>query len=296
MSNLNVKFKRIDLETDLFQEAINFTAQVSGFNPELIEKDYFCSLVLSFLYGQESTLIFKGGTALNKVHLGFYRLSEDLDFSISMSVDSTRSQRSRAMDSIKKLFSEIPKALPGLKISSALTGRNDSLQYIGGLHYSSRLNTEPGAIQLEIGLREPSLWPVEKRFANTLLLDPVSGTTIANSISVRVHSRIEAYAEKLRAALTRRDPAIRDFFDIYHAVQNSILELADLELAKLTQQKLAVPGNDFIGLTPERIIMLKAQLESELRPVLQDGIYQRFDFEKCLSMVRDFEKELMPHL
>ena len=46
------------------------------------------------LITSDGTLTFKGGTSLNKIHAGFYRLSEDLDFSISMPVDSARSDRS----------------------------------------------------------------------------------------------------------------------------------------------------------------------------------------------------------
>ena len=285
-------FKRLDTDSDLFQEALTFTTNKTGFNPALIEKDYFCSLILSYLFSIESSLIFKGGTALNKVHVGFYRLSEDLDFSISMPHSSTRSQRSKRIDPFRNLFSRLPKALPGIQTASPLTGRNNSLQYIGEIQYTSYVSAEPGTIQIEIGLREPNLCPVEIQSANTLLMDPVSGGSITNTIPVRVYARKEAYAEKLRAALSRRDPAIRDFFDIYHAVQKSVIELTNSELIELTHKKLAVPGNDFLGLTPQRIEMLKTQVETELRPVLRDEAYRDFDFEKCLSWVKALEKTL----
>jgi predicted nucleotidyltransferase component of viral defense system len=37
--------------------------------------------------------IFKGGTCLNKIDVGFYRLSEDLDFSIPVNFAATRGER-----------------------------------------------------------------------------------------------------------------------------------------------------------------------------------------------------------
>jgi predicted nucleotidyltransferase component of viral defense system len=82
----------------LFREALRFTAAETGFISRLIEKDYFCTLVLQYLCESDTALVFKGGTCLAKVHAGFYRLSEDLDFSISMSTESARSARSRAAD------------------------------------------------------------------------------------------------------------------------------------------------------------------------------------------------------
>lgn len=72
----------------LFQEAIRFTAAETGFTPRLIEKDYYCSVLLEDLAALGPPLIFKGGTLLAKVHAGFYRLSEDLDFSPSVTEPS----------------------------------------------------------------------------------------------------------------------------------------------------------------------------------------------------------------
>ena len=80
-------------DRELFRVAVSFTARRTGFSPLLIEKDAICTLVLEHLAGVEG-LVFKGGTCLAKVHTSFYRLSEDLDFVISMSTEATRRQRS----------------------------------------------------------------------------------------------------------------------------------------------------------------------------------------------------------
>ncbi len=95
------------LEIDSFRDAIQFTAGKTEFPPALIEKDYFCSLVLREIYRSEvQTLVFKGGTSLNKVHAGFYRLSEDLDFSISVSSDAKKAARKIAIAPAKELVGE----------------------------------------------------------------------------------------------------------------------------------------------------------------------------------------------
>jgi predicted nucleotidyltransferase component of viral defense system len=79
----------------LFREAVNHTAAATGFSSRLIEKDYFCTVLLQHLAEAGCALVFKGGTCLAKVHAGFYRLSEDLDFVIPTPVDALRAERSR---------------------------------------------------------------------------------------------------------------------------------------------------------------------------------------------------------
>ena len=58
------------------------------------EKDMFCSVALAVL-GQDlpEQIVFKGGTCLSKIYTDFYRLSEDLDFAVPISIDSKKSQR-----------------------------------------------------------------------------------------------------------------------------------------------------------------------------------------------------------
>ncbi len=80
-------------DTDLFPESLRYTAARTGFVARLIEKDYFCTLLLAHLAAADPRLVFKGATCLAKAHAGFYRLSEDLDFAISLSVTASRKER-----------------------------------------------------------------------------------------------------------------------------------------------------------------------------------------------------------
>mgnify|MGYP002813578143 CR=1 FL=1 len=74
-------------QPEMFRDALALTRQRTGFVERLIEKDYFCTALLEYLASASKELVFKGGTCLAKVHAGFYRLSEDLDFVIPMAAD-----------------------------------------------------------------------------------------------------------------------------------------------------------------------------------------------------------------
>jgi predicted nucleotidyltransferase component of viral defense system len=94
--------------------------------------------------------------------------------------------------------------------------------------------------------------------ANTLLFDPIKKSRLIDGIETKVLSKKEAYAENLRALFCRQEPAIRDLFDVKHMVANSILSGYDEVLLKLGRQKIAVPGNNFMGMTPDRIRILES--------------------------------------
>ena len=60
----------------------SFAAGKTGFNIELLEKDYLLTYLLYLIKDVEG-IYFKGGTALNKIFLKHARISEDLDFTLT---------------------------------------------------------------------------------------------------------------------------------------------------------------------------------------------------------------------
>ena len=199
-----------------FLAAIEHTAQITGFQPSLIEKDYYCSVILNHLSSRFSdSLIFKGGTLLAKGHAGFYRLSEDLDFTAPISSLSTRKQRSNRAKPFKSIINTIPNHFQEFILNKELKGSNESRQYNAELHYQSLLDDQYGRILIEISLREKlACSPVEINL-HSVLINPFTNTPMVNPFTFQSLSKNEAYAEKIRAALTKKRLAIRDFYDIH---------------------------------------------------------------------------------
>ena len=279
-------------EAGFFQEALGFTKQQYGFPERLIEKDYLCSLLLEYLSDAQENLVFKGGTCLAKVHADFYRLSEDLDFVIPMRTDASRTARSRTAEGLKAIIAALPNRFPSVKVIEPLMGANSSTQYNALVGYRSFVGPREETIKIEVGLREPLLQSVVSGEANTIVLDPGSGETLIPPKKVRCISRAEAFAEKFRAAFTRREAAIRDFFDIDYAVQTLGLEPQDTELVGLVQAKLAVPGNEPINVSDERLAILRQQLAPQLRPVLREKDFRAFDLDRAFGVVAEMAGRL----
>ncbi len=71
-----MKSKDIDIalhnDTDLFVECLKFTSGEKGFRTALIEKDYFCSLLLAYVFSEDTALVLKGGTSLNIIRIELF--------------------------------------------------------------------------------------------------------------------------------------------------------------------------------------------------------------------------------
>jgi predicted nucleotidyltransferase component of viral defense system len=275
-------------DVEYFREMVKFTAAETRFSARLIEKDYFSSVLLEHMVlNLEDLLVFKGGTCLAKVHAAFYRLSEDLDFMISLSSKSKRTERRRRMDPVRQMMNELPDRLPFFREVASLTGANESTQYIGVLGYRSLFMNQEETIKIEIGLREPLQTPAVKQKVQTILLDPLLNRPIVEPVTMTCISKIEAYAEKFRAALTRREAAIRDFFDIDYASRRLGLDSRDKQLERLIQSKIEVPGNEPIDVSEKRRSLLQQQKATHLKPVLREDDYQAFDLDRAFRIVRE---------
>jgi predicted nucleotidyltransferase component of viral defense system len=158
--------------------------------------------------------------------------------------------------------------------------------------YDSLLRDAGEVIKVEVSMREPLLTPVVQSPARTLLLDPISRSAAVPSFPVPCLSLEEAMAEKLRA-LSRRDVAIRDFYDIDHAVRERGVQLDDPKLLGLVRRKLTVAGNDPPDASPARLRVLEAQLEAELRPVLREADLALFDLDRAIGLVAGVASALL---
>ena len=274
-------------DPEAFRDLLTLTAARAGFLVRLVEKDYFSSVLLQYLAASCPGLVFKGGTCLAKVHMEFHRMSEDLDFTIPVPLGSTRSTRSRLADELKRSMAEIERRLPGFRTVTAVSGANNSTQYNAVVAYTSRVGQQEETIKIEAGVREPLMTPAIRGEARTLLLGPGSDHALIPALPLACLSHAETMAEKLRAALSRRGAAIRDFYDVDHAVHRRSYRVGDPAFLTLVRRKLELPGNSAVDLSKVRLGDLRSQLDTALKPVLRPGDFASFDLDRAFATVAD---------
>ena len=255
------------------------------FRPVIVEKDYYLTVILNNIEALLSNrIIFKGGTLLNKVHLNYHRLSEDLDFTYDGPL-ITRSQRSKAIAPIRE---KMPDFLKVLQLSSGNPpgeGFNNSTQYVFKVKYPSVVTAKDGTIKIEISLRQPPLDQPVHNVIKHFYQDPFSGENLFPFGKVLSLSLNEAVSEKLKAAISRKDAAIRDYYDLWHIAESGFDFYQD-KFIKLFKQKLSDEGytgdyrQDF-GLSADKILFLRNQVDTHLSPVIRAG--EKFDLQKVLE-------------
>jgi predicted nucleotidyltransferase component of viral defense system len=187
---------------------------------------------------------------------------------------------------VRERVKKISEKMSILTLPEDFTGHNSSRQYVAYVTYPSVFLTEETArIKIEVGLRETPLMPPTQMKARTLLLNPFTRKSVVPDIDLTTLSMKEAIAEKLRAALTRLEPAIRDFFDIDYLASRNKMDLNDRHLFQFLAERLKVPGNPPIDLSPARKEKLKTQINTELKPVLRPSDFESFDLERAFDIV-----------
>jgi hypothetical protein len=207
-----------------------------------------------------------------------------LDYSIPVATDAARSARSKQVEPVKTALSKLHRAVPAFRIIDTLKGANNSTQYLAVVGYDSILGQQQETIKVEVSLREPLLTLATDGMARTILRNPLRNSPLIAPIRVRSIDKIEALAEKFRAALSRREPAIRDFFDIDYAVRKGGLCSDETDFIDQVGLKLAIPGNDPVDVSELRLAALRRQVDPELKPVLRDRDFVEFDLERAFEI------------
>ena len=275
---------------DEFLKILGRTSAQTGFPLRLLEKDYYITVVLSGINELNDDLVFKGGTCLSKIYYSYYRLSEDLDFTLKTSDKSTRTTRINAMNPIKQALRPFLKQY-GMSVEGLnKAGHRESRQYIFYLDYDSVVLNKEESIKLEISLRFNPILPtvikkINHKFLHPFTKEPLFDAGVINCLALK-----ELVAEKLRAAATRKIIAARDFYDLAYLLREGF-DFKDNEVIKLFKRKLEEDkfSNEMekyrmnLGRSEKEIEEMKGRVKDELFPVLTIGEQKKFDMQKTLD-------------
>lgn len=78
---------------ETFLNVLETVSKVSGIQADLVEKDYYVSLILKEIAASSDKAVFKGGTSLSKALKVINRFSEDIDISFSEHIGASRRKK-----------------------------------------------------------------------------------------------------------------------------------------------------------------------------------------------------------
>ena len=202
---------------------------------DLIEKDILLQMLLNELTKNKDfkdNFAFKGGTCLLKIYFGYFRFSEDLDFTYlnqkefdGLSKSKLRASMSEKIDKLGELIEPIAKQF---NLDFKIEKENRKYFEFGGsnafvslkLWYDSVVLNKQSFIKIQVNFIEKLNYEIKELPAIFILgnRDKKENETLFNDYSyllnpvkIKVYDLKEILIEKVRAILTRRGIKARDF-------------------------------------------------------------------------------------
>ena len=212
-------------------------------NSHFAEKDYVLGWLLWGISGSErlaANLLFKGGTCIKKCFYETYRLSEDLDFTLT---DPSCLDEGSLKDAFTEIGERIPKragiALPPdyqkfdiYKNPQGRTYCQGSIGYAGPI---ARRGEHMPRMKMDLTVSERVvLAPVQSPICHAYSGFP------EGDVTVRTYAFEEILAEKIRALAERENP--RDLYDITNLLRNPEVSPDLSVLRRTVEEKCAFKG------------------------------------------------------
>jgi len=234
--------------------------------PDLTEKDFRLHLMLDAMSKDEflrENLLFKGGTCLLKAYLGYYRFSEDLDFTWRDPLVRKIRSKSAAARQCSRLIDDIIDRLARLSANSELEfsgdKRNPKEVRIGSggrmatffLRYPSEMLGSVSVLKVEVNFIEDVLFgPSMRRLGS--FIDGLEAKELrflyrdwwdrySGAVTFPCYDLKEIIAEKARAAITRKGFNARDLIDLYYIESRTGLTVDSMK-AEIIQKTRFVLG------------------------------------------------------
>ncbi|MEM3113080.1 MAG: nucleotidyl transferase AbiEii/AbiGii toxin family protein [Candidatus Pacearchaeota archaeon] len=234
--------------TDFISTRLKITSR------SLIEKDIILSKILFHLM-QDKTFsqnyAFKGGTCLTKCYLGYYRFSEDMDFTYLNQKDfvgkSKNKLRETMSEKINQLGTLIETIAKKLDLDFKMEKENKRYFQFGGsnafvtfkIWYNSSELGKETFVKIQVNHIEKLNYPIDELNVNFILpknlekdfsfIAGEDADILLKPLKIKVYDLKEILIEKIRAILTRRGIKARDFVDVFLIVKKEKLNLNDFK-------------------------------------------------------------------
>ena len=80
-------------DRELFHDVIVVVSEKMGITIDIVEKDYYVTMILRELAKRSDKVVFKGGTSISKAYKAIDRFSEDVDITFTEHIGSARRKK-----------------------------------------------------------------------------------------------------------------------------------------------------------------------------------------------------------
>lgn len=277
---------------ELFRDAILLTSERLEVSEDIVEKDYYVTLILKKLSAIEYPVVFKGGTSLSKAFRVIDRFSEDIDITFTEHLGEVKRKKLK-YKMLKPIADEL-----GLEIRNFGSIESDKNLNHYDFYYESVvgdrvINAIPPYVKLETSLMSYS-FPTEEKALGNYILEALGSeekelieTYGLEAFPMRVQSLNRTLIDKVFAVCdyymqgkNRRNA--RHLYDIYKLTAHVEIDEAFLKLVDEVRLHRIKMGNEIAPAAPQDVNIL------ELAQKICDEDFYKEDYrETTLKLISD---------
>ena len=152
-------------ETNLFKNVLTLTSNKLHISEQIIEKDYYITIILNRLAKELPFVVFKGGTSLSKCYQAIDRFSEDID--ITTDIPLSQGQKQKLKTTIVNITNDLNLTISNINETRSRRDYNRYIIVYDSVIESLVTNVQP-AIILETAYITTS-FPVQQKLVSNYI-------------------------------------------------------------------------------------------------------------------------------
>ena len=277
---------------ELFRDAILLTSQRLEVSEDIVEKDYYVTLILKKLSLIEYPVVFKGGTSLSKAFQVIDRFSEDIDITFTEHLGEARRKKLK-YNILKPIADELGLVIRNFDSIESDKNLNHYDYYYESVVGDRVINPSPPYVKLETSLMSYA-FPTEERGLGNYILDALGAeeeeliaTYDLGTFPMRVQSLNRTLIDKVFAVCDYylQDKAHRNarhLYDIYKLAQHVDMDSDFLELVKEVRAHRITMGSEIAPAAPLDVNILEL-----VQKICDEDFYKEDYRETTLKLISD---------
>lgn len=277
---------------ELFCDAILLTSQKLEVSEDIVEKDYYVTLILKKLSAIEYPVVFKGGTSLSKAFQVIDRFSEDIDITFKEHLGEARRKKLK-YNILKPIADELGLVIRNFDSIESDKNLNHYDFYYESVVGDRVINAIPPYVKLETSLMSYA-FPTEERELGNYILDALGAeeeeliaTYDLGTFPMRVQSLNRTLIDKVFAVCDYylQDKAHRNarhLYDIYKLTEHVEMNSDFLELVKEVRVHRITMGSDIAPAAP-----LDVNIVESVQKLCDEDFYKEDYRETTLKLISD---------
>lgn len=277
---------------ELFRDAILLTSQKLEVSEDIVEKDYYVTLILKKLSSIEYPVVFKGGTSLSKAFQVIDRFSEDIDITFTEHLGETRRKKLK-YNILKSIADELGLVIRNFDSIESDKNLNHYDFYYESVVGDRVINAIPPYVKLEISLMSYA-FPTEERELSNYLLDALGAeeeeliaTYDLGAFSMRVQSLNRTLIDKVFAVCdyylqNKAHRNARHLYDIYKLTEHVEMNNDFLELVKEVRAHRIAMGSEIAPAASLDVNILEL-----VQKICNEDFYKEDYRETTLKLISD---------